>query len=760
MNSSRRLSDRSRARRTVRHLRRALPVLLFAALLALVGLYRASGQPIDGRDTGQWLSYNTGRFRIIYQARDAEAAGEVALVADDVWERVTGYMDYRPAETIPVVLYGRTALANGFFTPFPPHIALFVASPSGPWLGSRTETWLEAVFVHELTHYLHLTRPIGFFGTISQFLGPLAASASGIFMPGWTIEGPAVVSETIYTSGGRGRNPFFEMEWVAPILESDMWSYDQAGYASSRSPRGRIYSAGYIMVDHLTREYGEDAFVRLNREFQRRPFLGMRRALRRTTGVNAARFHADMVADLERRYAWRGDLPAGEALSPREVADWHIVGRTDRGVVAWRTSPFDRGSLHLLPVDSYRSGDVASAARWEYLAAAALLDEYSVSVTPDGARAAVVVARVDSAGVGGGPMVSYGDLYVIDLDGSGRATRVTADTRLFHPAIAPDGNTIVAVERVGSYARLVTIDTADGSMSTLYEPENRTLFTPIRSRDGRWLAVVENDRGRQGVLVFEMERGALSRRSMRRIGGVDEALHRPFFVRTPEGTEVWFAGDRDGILALYRSRVADGSGLLAEPERPQRIVRDPVGIVSGLPVPSPSGAEPSVVYGSYRSDGYGVRLGRIESGELARSPNETQEFWESDAPAPVSEGAQEAAQVDGTTIIARSRPYRDGLRPVLWYPSAAVRSASDEESQVDLGASIIAVSTLGRHQLTATALYNSEAVEPSGAVAYAYSPGATSLSVGVARSYEIRESEPDDAGEEEIERETVVVAQA
>ncbi|MCG8478084.1 MAG: hypothetical protein MI724_03240 [Spirochaetales bacterium] len=270
---------------------------------------------------------------------------------------------------------------------------------------------------------------------------------------------------------------------------------------------------------------------------------------------------------------------------------------------------------------------------------------------------------------------------------------------------------------------------------------------------------MENDSGRQRVLIFEIEDGVLSRGSMRRIGGVDEALHRPFFVQAPDGTEVWFAGDRDGILALYRSRVADGTGLLAEPETPERIVRDPVGVVSGLPVPSSSGAGTSVVYGSYRPDGYGVRVGRIESVDVTHSSVEIPEFREPDVPTSITESTQEAA-MDDATIIARSRRYRDGLRPVLWFPSAAFRSGTDEESQLDLGASIIAVSTLGRHQLAATALYNAEEVEPSGSVTYTYSPGAPSLLLDVSRSYEIRGPGTDNAGGEEIERETLIVAQA
>ena len=288
----------------------AFSVLLFC--IVSISSLQAAPRP------SSWRKTTTDHFSIIYQAKDAEVAAEVARFAPSVWQRVTTFLDYEPKERVPVVIRGNTARANGLFTPFPAHVELFVASPAGPIISTRSSSWIETVFVHEFTHYVHLTRPIGFFGSLSRVLGPLTTSASSLFLPGWAIEGITTNAETILTDGGRGRNPFFEMTFVAPILENTFYTYDQAGFSSTLPPRGRIYSAGYLTVSQLLDRYGSTAFIELNRRFQRAPFLGMRRALERTTGLSAEDLHAQQIQDLSIRYEARRAMPSGEALSPPE----------------------------------------------------------------------------------------------------------------------------------------------------------------------------------------------------------------------------------------------------------------------------------------------------------------------------------------------------------------------------------------------------------------------------------------------------------
>ena len=692
----------------------------------------------------QWLQYDTDHFRVIYRAEDADAAAHVAELTPSVWERTTAFLQYEPSERIPVVLYGETARANGFFTPFPPHVALFTAAPAGPWMGARTADWLESVFVHEVTHYLHLMQPIGFFGTASRVFGPLAAAGGTLFLPGWALEGPTTTAETVLTAGGRGRNPYFEMEWVAPILADEMYSYDQAGVASAYPPRGRIYSSGYIMTEHLLREYGEEAFIEVNREFQRWPFLGMRRALRRTTGERAPEIHQAMVESLEARYAPRRNLPTGaevgaevgatdERSHPRTdpLAQRHLLGVTDRGAIAFHRGAFDAGSLQLLRENG----------GWRHLTAVTPLDEYSVTVSATGAVAAAVVQRTNRAGAGGGPNVSFGDLYLMELDEE-RGRRLTTGVRLFHPALDETGTTVIAAERTGRFSRLVHVDRETEAITPIYAPAERFVSMPALSRSGQYLAVVENDAGRQSIVVLSRTgTSPLRYAPVYRIdvGEEPDAEYRPLFAGD---RELWFVADATGPLQLYRTTLPEGEA--ATPLPPiTRILTDQVGVLAG--VPDDGG---KVLYGTYRHHGYTVRRGEPTLqmvGRVAPKPN----LANAPAPAENGEDSGNAESSPGASPILRnSRRYWDLPRPVLWVPTAAVAGEVSGETRLDLGAGLIAVSTLGRHSLEAFAAYNPTDHQPSGSVAYTYAPGPTAFSMNAIADYSL---EPDGTARDSYE---------
>lgn len=728
---------------------------LFLALFVVTGLSVSAAEPATaaapaaGREP--WMVHRTAAFRIIYREDDAAAAAHVASIAEEVLERSVGFMAYRPDEPIPVVLYGDTARANGFFTPYPPHIALYVSHPAAPFLGARTPDWLEAVFVHELVHYLHLTRPIGFFGTASRVFGPLASAGSMLFLPGWAIEGPTTLAETELTAGGRGRDPFFEMEWVAPVLENRMYSYDQAGTGSVYAPRGRIYSAGYIMVDHLRDHHGEDAFIELNRSFQAWPFLGMRRALRATTGESARDFHAGMIAALQERYATRLSLPAGVATVPREAASWHLIGTGGDWVWAYRQAPEDPGSI------MRRRRAAADSEAWERVTGLTPLDRFSAAVSPDGRMLAAVVVRRDAAADTNARMTSRGDLVVLQEAGDGWSPPrvVTERAHLFHPSLGQDADgrpVVVAGERDGSFSRLVEVDLETGERRTILAEPGASYATPSLSPDAAHVAATINRAGRQSVVVADRRTGRVLREFD--LGGPADAEYRPRLLGAAGGTsrdggqdgatdrpasragdenatagaggmalELWLAADAAGTLELYRLQLDTQANLLST----ERMVRDQVGASDGMPL-----GPGRLIYASYRSDGPTLRTTAPDAaGQNAdRSPARAS----ASTPEPGPEATNRAYTgrlPSGVPILTESRPYRDWPRPILWLPLAAVAGELEGDTEFELGATLLAASTLARHDLAVSALVNTTTGYSTGMLDYLFQPGQTGLELSL-----------------------------
>ena len=684
----------------------------------------------------EWQELTTSRFRIIFDETDRYTAERVADMADRVYDSTTRFVNFEPRERIVVVIYGYTAEANGFFTSYPPHIALFVAGPSGPWLGARAD-WIETLFVHELVHYLHLTQPIGFFGMARPIIGPAAPSPSLIFMPGWALEGPTVYAETALAPGGRGENPFFEMQHAAPVLEGRMYSYDQAGMSSPFAPGGRFYASGYLIVDHLLREYGEDAFNELNRHFQRWPFLGMRRAVRRTTGLRADELWDNVVAELEDRWAYRLDLPVGTRVSPEEPGNWQLPVATDRGFVTYATGAYRVPGLYVAPAgsDDLDASDL-SPDSWQLLAAVQPTDEHSWTVDRAGTTVVVAVVARDRAGTSlfsNRILPSVSNLWVLDLTDTPRGARpaparqLTQDRQLIHPQVSPDGQRLVAIEREGSYSRLVEVDMARGSVQQLLAVERGRILNPTFDPEGTLVAVSLNLDGRNTILVVSPDEPDRIRAAGPDLPAGAE-VHHPRIVDGRDGLELWYgasflARPESQLPGLYRSTLADTIG------RPQLVLEDRISAHAG--VPHGPGAR-DVLYASYSADGFVIRTATaaVESESLADAAWETA----------VSPQARQGEESTPEWHTARqSSRYYDLPRPILWVPSGRTDIDTADDRLVftnsGVGATIIAVSNLVRHELELNARWHIQGAQPVGSLQYTFTPGQTSLNIGL--SYDL-----------------------
>lgn len=191
---------------------------LVVLTLLLLGLFAplvaSSDLPYEGR-----REILTDRFQIIFEPQDAWAAQRIASFSDTVYENLTSLLEHAPKKRIPVILVSRNATANGLYSAFPPKITLYITSPAQRFLGSRTADWLHSLFVHELTHYIHLTSPVGPAKFLTPIFGPDVPAMNGLLMPGWWIEGLTTYTESTRSEGGRGDSPLFALTYRAPLYE-------------------------------------------------------------------------------------------------------------------------------------------------------------------------------------------------------------------------------------------------------------------------------------------------------------------------------------------------------------------------------------------------------------------------------------------------------------------------------------------------------------------------------------------------------------
>jgi Tol biopolymer transport system component len=654
--------------------------------LFLIPVFFLTLQWLYADNAEDWKQASTEHFVFIYRQADTPAVRELATFCEDVYRTVTAYFDSYPERVICVV-YGNTDLANGYYG-FPPHhLGLYVAAPTSPWLGTRYANWLKILLTHELTHYVHLRAEKGLFKALSYVFGDGVKGADAFFLPGWMIEGITTNTETMFTAGGRGRNPFFEMYYKAPLLEGHFFTLDQAEYSSAFPPPGRIYVAGYIFVHFLMERYGEDVFRRINDEYAKWPLFGPWRAIKEVTGHEATELFARMQQELTEKYAPDKLLPAGEPVTPGRFGDYTLPLITARGWVLYRRDLDNHSALVFY--------DPRTQAE-KVLVNAQLIDDYSFTADARGER--IVYAgietrpffrRIDSTAVS--------DLYLYTTTDK-RLTRLTENAHLYHPALSADGSKLVAVQRRGSYSRLVRVDPATGRCFLLFCEPGSSVYNPVFSPDGQQLAFVLKRGGIQDIYLLPYapqqtplapddgyEMTAYNTEKKRVIMGPDEAGE--YYPRFADDNTLLFSSDRDGSLALYSCSLSTHELFL--------VCRDPVGAFAGQTLDS------DMLYASYSWHGFSVK--RMPKEKLLRQP----------VVLPRPQGFTPVPEESNV----RGEPYLDLPVFQFWVPFPNIAFLDDNTLLWGAGAYILGVSPLQTTSYSAVLSFYPTVMQPQGTLA-------------------------------------------
>ena len=528
----------------------------------LVGM--GSAIAADEAYTG-WRETQTEHFTFVFEERDGGAVGELLSFCEEIYGEITKLFDSYPDHVLCIVR-GRTDYANGSFYPFPAHLNLHVTSPTWPNIDTRGENWLRILLTHEFTHYVQNMYDKGITAGFARVFGKGLEPIHGGFIPGWLVEGPAIVAETEFTGGGRGRNAFFEMYYKAPILENSLFTSRQAGHPSPFPPPGRIWVAGYMVSDYMYQTYGSSTFADIQKEFVKFPFFGPGAAIKRVTGRSPEEIYSNMKLALQSRYREDAQIDPGKTISPEGYGNYFLPIPTDAGLIGYRYT-LSRSPALVLKNET--------TGKERILKVVALTDPSSF--TADAAGDQVVYSAVMSR-TGAAGQIETSDLYQLSTD-TGQIKRLTKNAHLWHPALSADGRRLVAIQKRGSYSDLVEVELTTGEISPLYSHQSDTVHNPAFSHDGRHVAFVHSGN------IWLLTEGETVPRKLTDVEGGGE-----FFPRF-NGDSVVFSSDRGGSLAIYQADIKN-------PQEVLLVAEDPVGAYAGYV------QDGRVVYASYSSAGY------------------------------------------------------------------------------------------------------------------------------------------------------------
>ncbi|MEG2613044.1 MAG: hypothetical protein RR971_06105, partial [Alistipes sp.] len=251
-------------------LRKILHIL--PILLVLCFAERATAQYYTwGSDAAslRWNELRTPDVRIIYPDTISDVARRTLFYIETVKPDI-GYGFRHGPMQIPFVMHPENFQSNGLVIWLPKRIE-FLTSPA---VDSYSMPWLKQLVAHEYRHavqYNNLNR--GVIRVASWFLGQQGSTLGLLYLPIWTIEGDAVMSETAMSSFGRGLQPRFTLEYRAMSdLSQERRNIDKWFCGSYRDMVPDHYQLGYQICSYTYDHFGENIWDKVAWYSVRNPY--------------------------------------------------------------------------------------------------------------------------------------------------------------------------------------------------------------------------------------------------------------------------------------------------------------------------------------------------------------------------------------------------------------------------------------------------------------------------------------------------------
>ena len=245
----------------------------------------------------EWMQMETPNYDVIYPA------GMDSLAADYAYNLER----YRPlslwgistkGRRMPVVLHPFNATANGMVMWAPKRMEL-LTTPDG--YAPSAVPWSQHLAIHESRHIGHINNFSGsVFKPFTWLFGQQAGGLFfGLYQNTFMYEGDAVVTETVLSEGGRGRQASFLSYYMAAFADGDFRNRDRWIVGSYRHFTPDNYAYGYLLnsyIVYLTGDYGY--YGKILETIRKRPYIPWvnNYAYRQVTGKTKRELHEEAFA--------------------------------------------------------------------------------------------------------------------------------------------------------------------------------------------------------------------------------------------------------------------------------------------------------------------------------------------------------------------------------------------------------------------------------------------------------------------------------
>lgn len=647
------------------------PLLRAGTAALLLWALPAAAQFVD--PSRNWRTFDTANFTLHFAEQHRAQAHVAAEVAETVYARITGWLQWRPETRTHLVLLDSADFSNGLASPLPfNYTAIFLSPPDDGELLQNRE-WLELVLTHELTHVVHLDlarrSPLALrriFGRAPPWLLIFPNTLPNVWGPNWVKEGLAVYAESDPGKGwGRLGQSAFEGMMRAEVARG-LLSLREIHADGRGFPHNRNYLYGSYFFLFLNERYGPKAIAGFVENYSDNfmPFRVDSNPVP-VTGKAMDALWLEYQDWLRARFAAR----PGDA-GTRPDAAGEIVARAYS-----LTSPVlaREGGRWYVQGDGYTRPRLVRQAQGS--GAETVREVEGDARLALSERDELLVAQPDICG-------NYNYFYDLYRFGPDRDwSRLTTCGRFRFAAPLEDGRIaamrvergegeVVVLDRKGAVERTLYRATPGESLTGLAARGSTVALTSLR--DGRW-SLIEIVEGRTTLLVS------------------DPAIkHSPRFGATAD--EIYFVANYDKVYDVWSWR--RGERTLARWTRVETGVREISAPVAG-----------EILLTTIEADGDALRLRRLPELPLERR----------EAAAPAAAAPPESVAKDRP--LAADRPYSpwSSLAPRSWFPTFYIADGA-----VALGATTFGQDALGLHQYSVSPQYEFTQDKALGSFIYEY----------------------------------------
>lgn len=440
-----------------------------------------------------WKQAETTHFRFIYEAASEEAAQKYAEIADEAWEKIARIYSM-PQEKTNVYVFSRLNIVNAYTFFSPPEIVMFDSPVLTSYFGFRDD-WMKIFFTHELIHIANITFEDKKY-LMARLLGESFRGSEYSSIPGWALEGLTTVLETELTASGRGRSPYFELDFKAPAMDNNLIPYRLIG-TEQEPPSGQIYVMGYLIMRSIADRWGLQALADIERN--RTSERNWEQSVTLVTGETPQEIYRKAKIALEKKYANERKIPEGKIISPNATNVYYgkpAIIMDDGSIIALTQTGGDTTSVTLL-----RPGEKDGTVYYEDTVSdeAKKLKETIIFKSAESIAADKNMTIYSTEAVSRYDRRPYNETNFplfkwTKEDGSVQLTK--DHSSYYQPAVSRDGSLLVAVEQNGLKMRIVKIDTQTGEKSVLFQDESYSFIQPALNDDGTKIAfmILKEDR--------------------------------------------------------------------------------------------------------------------------------------------------------------------------------------------------------------------------------------------------------------------------